>query len=230
MKQPDRLRRTLLLALGALAAGAVVLGVIVLRDDDAALLTEGTGTSETSTTTDSTTTSAAARGIDAATPLGPRGVGPIEAGMTVSEANAATGLALTPHGVDLFGGLCFNVTVEDQPDLWIRVHSPDGEPVGDPGEGVISSIEIYALDPDGPSTRKTTAGLGLGASEAAVRAVYGDAIDEEPAEYVPEGVYLYVYPDDEPGFGIRYVLDENRIVTSIDVGDAEDIKLVEGCS
>jgi hypothetical protein len=70
----------------------------------------------------------------------------------------------------------------------------------------------------------------LGASETEVRAAHGDAVEEEPHDYVPEGAYLYVHPDDSPGFGFRYVLDEQRIVTSIDVGEASGITAPEGCA
>lgn len=243
MMEPDRRPRPFLsIALAFLVAiGAVVLAVVVLDDDDDSdVQTAGTTTTSTSTTSSTTTTAAPTTtttaatqpaGIDATTPLNPRGVGPIEAGMTVAQAAAASGLSLTPDdSLEAFGGFCYYVDLEGQPDLAIRAHSPGDQPVDDPGEGVISAITIYALDPDGPSTRLTTAGVGLGASEAQVRAAHGDSIEERPHDYVPEGAYLYVHPADAPGFGIRYVLDENRVVTSIDVGDAGGITAAEGCA
>ena len=138
--------------------------------------------------------------------------------------------SLTPDSsLEDFGGFCYYVDLEGQPDLAIRVHSPDDQPVTDPDQGVISAITIYDQDPEGPSARTTTAGIGLGATEADVRAAHPD-VDEQPHDYVPEGAYLYVHPADAPGFGIRYVLDEHRVVTSIDVGDAGGITAAEGCA
>lgn len=241
MTEPaQRARPFVLAALAVLVALAgVVLAAIALDDDDSDVRSEGASTttsssSSTSTTsapTTTTTTTAAPSppAIDSTTPLDPRGVGPIEAGMTVAEAAEASGLSLTPDGFEDFGGHCYYVDLEGQPDLAIRVHSPGDQPVTDPNDGVISAITIYDQDPAGPSARTTVAGIGLGATEAEVRAAHPD-VDEQPHQYVPEGAYLYVHPPDAPGFGIRYVLDESRTVTSIDVGDEGGIQAVEGCA
>lgn len=244
MTEPQgRQRPTLLYVVtGLVVAAALVLAAVILTDDDDDVQTGGTATTtsvESTTTTLAATTSTApttttqvpsGTRIDATTPLDPRGVGPIEAGMTVDEARAASGLSLTPDGsLEDFGGHCYYVDLEGQPDLAIRVHSPDDQPVTDAGEGVISAITIYEQDPEGPSARTTTAGVGLGDTEADVRAAHAD-LDEQPHDYVTEGAYLYVHPPDEPGFGIRYVLDERRVVTSIDVGDEGGIQAPEGCA
>jgi hypothetical protein len=221
-----------------MALAAVVLAVVVLDDDhdtevraDGTTTTASPSTSTPSTTAAPTTTAATLPEVfDSTTPLDPRGVGPIEAGMTVAEAAAASGRSLTVDGsFEDFGGYCYYVDLDGQPDLAIRVHSPDDQPVTDPNEGVISAITIFDVNPEASSTRTTTAGIGLGATEAEVRAAHPD-VDEQPHEYVPDGAYLYVHPTDAPGFGIRYVLDERRIVTSIDVGDEEGIQAVEGCA
>jgi hypothetical protein len=186
-------------------------------------------TTTTSTIAETTTTTDAAS-IDASTPLGVTGVGPIEAGMTVARARDASGLAIELSGsLSEFGGHCYYVELEGQPDLLIRVLSPDQQPVTDAAQGVITAISIHASDPDGPSTRRTTGGVGLGATEAEVRAAHGDVIDEQPHDYVPGGAYLYVRPADSPGFGLRYVLDEHRVVTSIDAGTTTGITASEGC-
>lgn len=237
MAEPKRSpRRFLLASLAAVVVGALALAVIVSDDDDDAVQTEGPSSSSTADATTTTTGApltepAPQSGIGAATPLRPQGIGPIQAGMTVAEARAASGLSLTPDdSLEQFGGFCYYVDLEGQPDLAIRVHSPDDQPVRDPDDGVISAITIYALDPDGPSTRRTTAGIGLGASEAEVRTAHGDGVEERPHDYTPSGAYLYVYPPDVPGFGIRYVVDEDRMVTSIDVGHAGGITAPEGCA
>ena len=81
-----------------------------------------------------------------------------------------------------------------------------------------------------PSTRKTVAGIGLGATEAQVRARIPHRLEHRTAPVRHRGSYLYVQPTTDPGFGIRYVLDQHRVVVSIDVGHTEAIHLVEGCS
>jgi hypothetical protein len=243
----SRRRRAQVLAGGGALAVAVVVALLVTQlpgdddnqgvvADDPSTTTSTTSTTSTSTTTTTTTSTTVTStppppGIDASTPLNPNGIGPVEAGMTVAQAEAASGLTLTADGsLEDFGGYCYYVDLEGQPDLAIRVHSPDQQPVTDPRDGVISAITIYAEDPDGPSPRRTTAGIALGATEAEVLEAHPGAVEEQPHEYVPEGAYLYVHSADAPGFGIRYVLDEHRVVTSIDVGDADGIKASEGCA
>jgi len=243
----SRRRRAQVLAGGGALAVAVVVALLVTQlpgdddnqgvvADDPSTTTSTTSTTSTSTTTTTTTSTTVTStppppGIDASTPLNPNGIGPVEAGMTVAQAEAASGLTLTADGsLEDFDGYCYYVDLEGQPDLAIRVHSPDQQPVTDPRDGVISAITIYAEDPDGPSPRRTTAGIGLGATEAEVLEAHPGAVEEQPHEYVPDGAYLYVHPADAPGFGIRYVLDEHRVVTSIDVGDADGIKASEGCA
>jgi hypothetical protein len=242
----SRRRRAQTLAGGGVLTIVVLIAMVVtqLPDDDdrqgvVANDPSSTTSSTTSTTTSTTTTSTTVPTtdtsappppvIDANTPLGPKGVGPIEAGMTIAEARSVSGMTITLIGsTEEFGG-CYYVDLEGQPDLSIRVNAPAGRPEADISEGVIRVVVIYALDPDGPSTRLTTGGVGLGASEAEVRAAHDNAVQELPHDYVPEGAYLYVFPPDTPGFGFRYVLDENRVVTSIDVGDAGGITAPEGC-
>ena len=237
MTEPHRPQRpaALYVVSALVVAVALVLAAVVLTDDDEGedeVQTTSTTIGTSSTVSSSTTTTEVppVPGVDASTPLNPRGVGPIEAGMTVAEARTASGTALTEDGsFEDFGGYCYYVELEGQPDLAIRVQSPDDEPVTDPDDGVISAITIYDQDPEGRSSRTTTAGVGLGATEADVRAAHPD-LDEQPHLYVPEGAYLYVHPPDAPGFGIRYVLDERRVVTSIDVGDEGGIQAPEGCA
>ena len=242
----SRRRRTQALAAGGALAVAALLAVLVVQlpgddqqgvvaNDPSSTTTADTTATTTSTTTSTTvpstttTTAAPPPPIDASTPLDAKGIGPIEAGMTVAQAEAASGLSFTLLGTtEEFGG-CYYVALEGQPDLAIRVNSPAGRPDAPFREGTIRAITIYDQYPDGPSTRTTTAGIGLGASEAEVRAAHGDAVEEEPHLYVPEGAYLYVHPDEAPGFGFRYVVDERRVVTSIDVGFADSITASEGC-
>ena len=241
-----RRRRAQALAAGGALAAAALLAVVVTQlpgdDEQGVVATDPSTTTTTepvpSTTTSSTTTTVPDSTtttvvppplVDERTPLNAKGIGPIEAGMTVAQAEAVSGLSFTLRGsTEEFGG-CFYVDLEGQPDLAIRASNPAGRPDAPFEEGVIEAITIYELEPDGVTARATTAGIGLGASEAEVRAAHGDAVEERPHDYVPEGAYLYVHPDEAPGFGFRYVLDEHRVVTSIDVGLEGAITAPEGC-
>jgi len=237
-----RRRRAQALAAGGALAAVALLAVVVTRlpDDDqqGVVANDPTTSTSTSTTAPSTTTSVSSTtttalppppAVDARTSLSERGVGPIEAGMTVAEAEQASGLTFVLRGsTEEFGG-CYYIDLDGQPDLSIRVDLPSDRRDADFREGIIQAISIYSLEPDGLSTRETTAGIGLGASEQDVRAAYGEAVEEQPHDYTPGGAYLYVHPDASPGYGFRYVLDEHRVVTSIDVGLAGAITAPEGC-
>ena len=191
-------------------------------------------TTTTSSTSTSTTTSApvstTVAPISATTPLGPRGLGPIVAGMTVREALAASGVAITPQRENAASDMCLYATLAGEPDLRIIVYTKSA--TSDLQDATVESFTISttAGSAVAPSSRKTVAGIGLGATEAQVRAAYPTGLDTEPHQYVTGGSYLYVQPTTDPGFGIRYVLDQHRVVVSIDVGHTEAIHLVEGCS
>ena len=74
--------------------------------------------------------------------------------MTVAEAEEASGLRLEADGsFGEFGGQCYYVVLEGQPSVSIRVRSPNGQPVVDPRDGVISVITIFGPEPGGISTR-----------------------------------------------------------------------------
>jgi hypothetical protein len=78
------------------------------------------------------------RTLTADTPIGLRGIGPIEAGMTLAEAERATGLEFEVREFDTFERRCyFAHPIGLADDLTLLLEAPGPDPVTDADEGVI---------------------------------------------------------------------------------------------
>jgi hypothetical protein len=240
---PERIRRRVrarrrarAMASGAVVgAAAVVVAVLALQlpgDDEQGVVVANDPSSTTapSTTTSTSTTATTVPlppALDVSTPLTAKGVGPIEAGMTVAEAEAASGLAFVDNELTVEFPYCAPLRLVSQPDLAVWVLPTGDRTDVSPQDFVIVQIYISGLDPSGASDRRTVGGVGLGSSEAEVRDAHAGAVEGRPTEHGADG--LYVHPADAPGFGIRYTLDERSLVTSIHVGDAEWLPWSQSC-
>ena len=237
-----RRRRTRGLAGGALALGAGLVAVLALQlpgdDEQGVVLSDDpsstTTTPSTTSTEPSPTTTAAVVALDETTPLTATGVGPIGVGMTIAEAESATGLRFSTSEMMVRFPYCSTVRLDSQPDLVIWALPPGGSGIlageadgTDPRDFVIRQIYISDLDPGAVSARRTMTGVGLGSTEMEVREAHGGAIEDKPHERAADG--LYVHPADTPGFGIRYTLDDSRVVTSIHVGEAALLTASPSC-
>lgn len=99
------------------------------------------------------------------------------------------------------------------PDTWIMTD----------GKGMVQ--RFVAL---GTSTLKTAAGIGLGATEAQVRAAY-PGIRKEASDYVAApGGTLYTAPDGQPG--LRFDVDEKGRVIELSGGAQPFLGYSEGCA
>jgi hypothetical protein len=90
----------------------------------------------------------------------------------------------------------------------------------------VARIDVYA-----PGIR-TASGVGVGETEARVKAAYPGRISVEPHHYNPEtGHYLIYSPTNhsEQNYGIVFETEDGK-VRSFRVGTRAAIALVEGCS
>lgn len=146
--------------------------------------------------------------------LTPNGYGGADIGMTVAEASAALGVALTPEGEDI-DPECFHVFPAAGP-LELAFMVIDRR---------IARISIY----QGPSDIRTDKGIALGDAADKVRAVYGDALEDEEHEYLGPAARYLTFWDELSQRGIRYETDPEGRVDTIHAG-GEAIRLIEGCS
>lgn len=154
------------------------------------------------------------------TPLTTRGIGPVVAGMTLREAEQVAGVDFAVEGFEDFGGYCYYADLETL-GLYFLVVTPGEEPVRDPGDGVVGSVNIY-----GGSPLLLENGLGLGVTEEQVYRAYPGQVVTEPHTYDDGGHYLTVRDGE---FGVRFETDGTR-VNQIHVGDDVAIQAVEGCA
>jgi hypothetical protein len=155
----------------------------------------------------------------AAGTLTPTGLGKVEIGMTVAQAEAALGTKLR---VD---------RLEDEPGACGYARRADGE---DPGisymvDGdVINRIDVDGNDPAVPPPDVTTEkGIGIGATEDQIRHAYGKAAIESPHPYTagPDSHYFKVTKGENALLFETY----NGKVNTFRAGLSEAIDYIEGC-
>ncbi len=185
-----------------------------------------TGPPATSTTTGppvaaSTTPAPASPGpspgpsIDADTPLRRTGIGPIQAGMTLRQAEAAAGVTITPDASMGPGSTCITAQVEGL-QLWFVVEL-SGQPGEDPMDGVIGSVQ---------GGRRTAEGVAIGDPIANVEGIYGSPTRTLGYPYLPDG-QVFVY---ESGGYAYSVTTDGATVVELESGDAAWVANLEGCA
>ena len=209
------------------------------RSDDGSLSASGDGAGSTSislsgpassagpsTTTSSTSTTAPER-LDEASTLDVRGVGPVEAGMTIKSAERAAGRTFTVTEFDTFDGRCYYAEPDGLRGLAFLVIAPGDRPPRDPKDGEIASVTATANSPF-----RTVSGARVGSTADEVRRLYPERLREQPHEYEQGGVYLTFEPETvrDRAFGMRFEVGADGIVQSITSGDGEAITLPEGCA
>jgi hypothetical protein len=225
-----RRQRRLLAGVVSTAAMAVVaVGVLLalpsdedsmrVGDDREAPTTTGSTTLSTATSTqaDSTTTPSASPtgpSIGADTPLSRSGIGPIRAGMTLREAEAAAGVTITPRPSMGPGSTC-NVAEIEGLELWFVV-ALSGEPGEDQMDGVIGSVQ---------GGRRTIEGVALGDPIAELDGIYGSPTRTLDYPYLSNG-QVFVY---ESGGYAYSVTSDGATVTELESGNPDWVANVEGC-
>lgn len=200
-----------------------------------------TSSTRASSSTTTTTTITAPTATTASTPpprlttdsvIHVRGVGPVVAGMTLKEAEAAGGAAMTntEGEFDAFEGLCYHAQPKGVDGVAFMVGN-ERRPA-DPKDGRIVRATVAPYGPEEALVVPgfvTDKGVGLGSTEAQVKAAY-PGIEVTGHQYVEQGHYLTLYAAGaDKGFGIRFETDGQQ-VTSIHAGKADAIQFVEGCA
>jgi hypothetical protein len=142
------------------------------------------------------------------------GVGPVLVGMTLDEAAAAWGQELVQEGPVLGDGAqsCRHVRpASGLPDVLLMLV-----------DDVVARVDV----PEGSPVR-TERFVGVGSTEAEVRAAYEGRVEQEPHPYT-DGHSLRHVPDDQR-YTIVFETDGER-VTSFRSGYAEQVSWIEGCA
>jgi hypothetical protein len=146
--------------------------------------------------------------------LTPNGIGHLRIGMTLAEAQRASGRRIT-LSPDAFNPSCRYATVPS-----LRVFS------------MLLNGRIARIDIARNSPVHALGGIRRGDTEADVRAFFGPKVTETPHAYVPGGSYLTVgwRSGKYRGRGIRFETNENGTITGIYAGRHDPIRYVEGCA
>ena len=137
------------------------------------------------------------------------GIGPIHAGMTVAQANAAVGggFSAPPGSGD---GCTYAVLTKAPKGLAVMLE-----------KGRIARVEVRSGD------IATTTGAKIGDSELRVMALYSGKITTTPHKYLPNGHYMTVAPT-AANNRIVFETDGNKVI-NYRSGQQPQVEYVERC-
>ncbi len=152
--------------------------------------------------------------LTGASQLGTNGLGPVLVGMTVAQAEKASGRKFSRGDSEAGSGCSYS------------------RPSGLSGvsfmviDGTIARVDINA-----ESGVTTFRGAKVGDSEARIKSLYGSQITVEPHQYVREGHYLVFTPRDKADRDFRVIFEtDGKKVTRFRSGRLPEVTYVEGCS
>ena len=153
-----------------------------------------------------------------------RGVGPIEAGMTVHQAEQAAGLRFTLAPMPATNGRCSSATAEGVDGLTFVVVAPGGAAAGDAKAGTIAR----ALATVPPFATVSNARVGMPLAEA--RSIYAGRYDE--VRFGRGGVALTVRgrSGGDADKGVRLESTDGQSVTSLASGFLTSLAAPDGCA
>lgn len=154
--------------------------------------------------------------LDERSGLDGRGIGPVEAGMTVAEAEQAAGRRFTIVDRDGPGDTCFAATPEGLVGLRFTVQGP--APVA--REGRIARVEAE------DASWVTVSGARVGQSVEEIRRAYGRRVvgDEK------QGLLTVSVKDGGRSFAVGFAISERGVVTELRSGEAAAVAQPEGCT
>jgi|CXWL01.1.fsa_nt_gi hypothetical protein len=147
--------------------------------------------------------------------LSSEGYGPVRVGMTIAEASTALGAQLVPDG---------NF---DEPNACQTLHI-EGAPGEDPLRFMAQEGRITRVSDYGTTDALTEQGLGIGSTDAQIRAAFPQAI-EQPAKYDAAPAHDLIIWTTPNARGLRFEINASGVATIVHAGD-ESIQLVEGCA
>ena len=137
-------------------------------------------------------------------------------GMTPEEATVAAGYVLEEE-VGLFAGdPCYYLPADPHvPGVSFMVNN-----------GTIARVDVLT----GPVT--TRSGAGIGMTEAAVRDLFPEQIEQRQHFYIEGGKYLEFVPVDQADTNFRVVFetDPDGVVLTYRAGRLPEVRWVEGCA
>lgn len=146
------------------------------------------------------------------------GIGPVDIGMTLDEANAAAGTTIRLLGPRDPEGDCVYGRADSGPEglLFMFIN------------GRIARVDVGGA---GPSAVKTVSGVGIGSTEAEVQRTYPGRIRVTGHPYVQTGRYLIYVPNDPAWAHLSMIFEtDGARVTSFRAGLAGAVAQIEGCS
>lgn len=157
------------------------------------------------------------RGITPESSLRITGIGPISVPMAVADASAATGQDLRVDPGSRLGesNPCGFAQIDGLDELWFMV---DGD-------------RLVRVDVTGSTSWRTSAGVGVGSSEAEVRDAYPGLVTTEAHPYPmdDDSRYLVVTDPAHPGYEIIFSVHRGAVL-DYRVGLAEFVRYPEGCA
>jgi hypothetical protein len=155
-----------------------------------------------------------------------RGVGPVEAGMTVHEAEQASGVRLALAPIPATGGRCSTATPPTfaVDGLEFVVLAAGGPTATDPKAGTITRGTATA------PTFATVSGVRVGTTLAEARSTYAGRSEERP--FGKGGVALTIKGRSaaDRDFGVRIESTDGQKVTSISSGHLAALAAPDGCA
>jgi hypothetical protein len=148
--------------------------------------------------------------------VGTNGIGPVLVGMTIAQAEKASGRKFDTETYDpSLGNTCRYSTPQGLAGVGFMVV-----------DNRIARADVWA-------NRKITtfSGAKIGDSEARIKQLYGNQIVVQQHEYRPKGHYLVFVPKDKADQKFRVVFEtDGQKVTQFRSGRLPEVSYVEGCS
>lgn len=143
------------------------------------------------------------------------GFGAIRVGMTIEAASQATGVEFLPM---------------PGPQMVCQYYQPADEAITGLGLMVIDG-KVIRFDVWPGSLVKTLSGIGIGSTEAEIRASYPEQLEEAPHDYTLGKYFTFTSPSDRRNlYRLVFETDANGIVTQYRAGQFPAVTWLEGCS